>query len=514
MATFTNGPGVYINESALNALSQPTIGDAAAAAFFGTAERGPSGATLITDWNSYKSLYGELNDAYDLGYAVYHYFNNGGRRCYVVRVTAAAAAKAIFQDVVFYPSGSGNASAALMDIHALSEGAWGNDITVSGSAGDRPSTSTSYGTFNVIVNYKGVEVERWTELSIDPNSNRYVQTVLNTYSQYIRAYSVNPSSVGPSVSAVYTFTADLGSDDDTTPGTVGTNGTITSSDYEDAFDEIDVISGNLILNAVGVTDSSINSLIAKAESRGDSFVLIDPSKAAVTPSTITTTDWTSTSSYAAYYAPVLKMVDPAKSGIGAVRDTYPCGAVAGVIVRTDAQRTVAKAPAGFSSDIRGALGSVVNFTPAQYGNLYDGSPHVNVLKTVPGGGVIINGARTLGRLYPDKFITVRRTLNYVKHSLKGITEFAVFEPNDSNLWDMLTMRVQSFLAEFYRAGGLKGATPSQSFYVKCDATNNNAVSIDQGIVNIEVGVALLTPAEYIVINISQWTGGSNAVDSL
>jgi uncharacterized protein len=516
MATFPNGPGVYVNESLRSSLA-PAASSGTAAVFFGEAERGPSAITLVQDWSSFKSLYGDLVNEYDLGYAVYHFFANGGRNCYVVRVTAAAANSASYDDVPFYPSGGATSGgsvglASLFDVAAISDGAWGNSLSVQLTPGNLEPTATTHGTFNLIVNYKGVEVERWLELSVDPDSNRYVFSVVNTYSNYIRVSGVNPTNA--SASAV--------SNSDVYPSTTwtltgGTNGTVASSDYTAAFNKVDTIRGSLLLNAVG-RDDVIGELVTKAETRGDSFVIIDPQPiAADNPNPVLAlqqNNWSSSSGYAAYYAPMLKMVDPAKSGVGAVRDTYPGGAVAGMIVRTDVQRTVAKAPAGFSADIRGALGVAVPLSDAQVGQLYDGSPHANVFKAIPGAGIVVYGARTLSRVQPDKFIPVRRTLNYLKVALKDITQYAVFEPNDQNLWDGLTATVSGFLSEFYRSGGLRGANASQAFYVVCGSSNNTAASIDQGVVNIEVGVALQYPAEYIVINLSQWTGGSNAVESL
>jgi phage tail sheath protein FI len=516
MATFPNGPGVYVNESLRSSLA-PTASVGTAAVFFGEAERGPSAITLIQDWSSYKAIYGDLDDAYDLGYAVYHFFANGGRNCYVVRVTAAAAVAAEYDDVPFYPAGgavSGGSVglASLLDVAAISAGEWGNSLTVQLTPGNLQPTATTHGSFNLIVNYKGVEVERWLELSVDPNSNRYVFTVVNTYSNYIRVSGVNPTNA----SATAVANADVYP---TTTWTLagGSSGTVQGTDYTSSFNKVDTVRGNLILNAVG-RDDVISDLVTKAETRGDSFVIIDPQPiAADNPNPVLAlqqNNWSSASGYAAYYAPMLKMVDPAKSGVGAVRDTYPGGAVAGMIVRTDVQRTVAKAPAGFSADIRGALGIAVPLSDAQVGQLYDGTPHTNVFKAVPGAGIVVYGARTLSRVQPDKFIPVRRTLNYLKVALKDITQYAVFEPNDQNLWDSLTATVSGFLAEFYRSGGLRGDNASQAFYVVCGSTNNTAASIDQGIVNVEVGVALQYPAEYIVINLSQWTGGSNAVESL
>lgn len=516
MATYST-PGVYVNEKPLQNLTQQPTGGTAAV-FFGEAYRGPEEARLITDWPSYRRVYGELENAYDLGYAVYHFFANGGRNAYVVRVAAAAGVEASIANGVLYdPDGAGDAK--MFDVDATSKGLWGNKLTVlieasnqeGGSAvsGLTETTSDAHGTFTVVVKLDGTEVERWPAVSLDPASSRYVATIVNNYSEYVEISNV--STAGPNASRTYTVTAFA--------FTNGADGTVATSDYTSAVDKVDLITGNLILNAVGQTSSTlITALLSKAESRGDSFVLIDPSLTAADVATTKTESSTfasaSNGGYGALYAPALKMVDPAKTGPGAVRDTYPCGAVAGVIARTENQRTVAKAPAGYGADVRGALGTVYRLSDADIGELYDYNPYINSFKAIPGAGVVVYGARTMATTTADKFIPVRRTLNYVKSSLKDITSFAVFEPNNELLWERLTARVGGFLGDFYRLGGLKGKTSREAFYVVCDSTNNNTTSVDQGIVNVEVGIALLYPAEFIVINLAQWTGGSNTAESL
>lgn len=499
-------PGVYVSESALSSLT-PTLTGITAAVFFGEAERGPTTATLIQDWTTYKRIYGELKNAYDLGYSVYHYFANGGRACYVVRVAASDADTASLDGFPYEPQGGGNAS-PLFDVEAISDGAWGNAVTVQVVAGLISTDATSHGTFTVIVKLDGTEVERWPEVTLNPDGNRYVQTVINTYSNYIKL--TNVSEVDPDPSLVW---------DDTAYSLAnGADGTVADSDYVASLGLIDGLSGNLILNAVGKTSGTIvTAVVNKAASRGDSFVVIDPEKTdddlTATQTTAATFGGQSNGGYAAHYAPALKMVDPGKTGPGAIRVTYPGGAVAGLIVRTEVQRSVAKAPAGISADIRGALGTVYPLSNDDIGTLYDGNPYVNSFKAIPGAGIAVYGARTLAKTTSDKFIPVRRTLNYLKSSLKDLTQFAVFEPNDENLWSRINVITSSFLANFYRDGGLKGQNASEAFYVICDSTNNTETSIDQGIVNVEVGVALQYPAEFIVINLSQWTGGSNAAES-
>lgn len=501
-------PGVYVNERTLTSLTNNVSG-ISAAAFFGEAERGPTTPTLINDWTSFKNLYGELDNQYDLAYAVFHYFANGGRSCYVTRVTNSAATKASYDDHPYYPNGTGNASAALFDVDAESAGTWGNNLTVQTITGTVDPTSSTHGTFTLVVSLSGVEVERWPDLSIDPNANRYVASIVNNYSKYIRVSNVSTTAASAG-EAYYTTAISLAG---------GTQSTVADADYVSAFDGLDSIDGNLIINAVGKTSTTVvTAAVAKAQNRGDSFVVIDPNASDTTFSELqaTAANFASLSGggYAAHYTPMLKMSDPGRTGAGAIRTTYPGGAIAGVMVRTEVQRTVAKAPAGIDAEVRGALGLAVPITDAQIGTLYDGTPQVNTFKAISGAGVNIYGARTLSKTDPDKFIPVRRTLNYLKYSLKELTEFAVFEPNDSNLWTQINMTVSGFLSEFWRNGGLAGDRASDAFYVLCDATNNPQTAIDQGVVNVEVGVALSYPAEFVVINLSQWSGGSNAIDSL
>jgi phage tail sheath protein FI len=206
------------------------------------------------------------------------------------------------------------------------------------------------------------------------------------------------------------------------------------------------------------------------------------------------------------------MVDPIRRGPAAVRETYPGGAIAGAYIRTDSERGVGKTPAGYSTDVRGALGVSAKITDATLSYLYDSG--VNFLKAVAGAGVVVLGGRTLERSRPDKFISIRRSLNFIKQGVNDIAQDTLFEPNDPNLWNALSSRVDQFLTTFWGRGGLKGNTARDAYYVICNATNNTANDQEDGVVNIEIGVALQYPAEFIVVNISQWTGGSNTAETL
>lgn len=522
MTMFSNGPGVYVNESLSSNFVRSRV-TGPVAAFFGTASRGPDTPFYVSDWTSYKRTFGDLSDQYDLGYALYHFFSNGGRNAYVTRVfpsgTGPASAPGTLTPVAasvtvpYFPNGGGNASATFFTASALSPGYWGNDLQVKVENG---LTST---TFTVIVYYPNgtTEVERWPEVSLDPDSSRYIDTIVNTYSNYIRLTAV--ASADPTSGFGGTFTVA------STSLTGGAEGEFPkTSDWTEAFDKIDSINGDMLWNAVGLTpadnSSSLASLSAKAAARGNALVIVDCEKGLTGQANDISTAASNLSSlsnagYVAHYAPCLRMIDPAKRGPGAIRVTYPGGAVAGVMSRFQVQRTVAAAPAGFRAEVNGALGLEAVLSNQTIGSLYESTTvPINSFKAVPGAGVVIFGARTLAKTSPDKYIPVRRTLNYLKHQLQTLTEFAVFEPNDANLWLRVNAVLSGFLTDFYQRGGLKGDNAAQAYYVICDGTNNTASSIDQGYLNVDVGVSLLYPAEYIVINLSQWTGGSNAVDNL
>lgn len=498
-------PGVYVSETPLQ--SRVTVNfSTSAAAFFGTSDRGPTAPRLITSWSDYVANFGTLKNQYDLGYAVYHYFANGGRNAYVTRVVGSAAAAAS-GTIPYYPTGSGNASASLLTATVVNKGTWGNNVTVQTTQGLVTATATAIPTFNLIIKDNDVEVERWTELSPDPNGARYVESIINNYSRYIRV--VAAQGVVANASFEYYVTE--------VTATGGLDATPVAADYVTALDLLDDIEGVLMINAPGQYNSTVvNGVMAKAKARGNSLAIVDPSPLSTTANDFAGEAATHRSAdganYAIFCAPMLTMVDPAKSGPGAIRRTFPGGAVAGLYARTETERTVAKSPAGFTADIRNALGVDVKFTDTQIGTLYDGG--VNCFKTVPGGGIVLWGARTLEKLRPDQYVSVRRSLNYLKQALKDATQFAIFEPNDEALWNRVNAACGTVLNAFWSAGGLKGRNASEAYYVICDETNNTATTIDNGEVRVEVGVSLQYPAEFIVITISQWTGGSNAIDSL
>ncbi len=190
----------------------------------------------------------------------------------------------------------------------------------------------------------------------------------------------------------------------------------------------------------------------------------------------------------------------------------PSGYVAGIFAREDAAVSVGKAPAGLETTILGTTGVVPwgRMTDMQQGVLnLDG---VNCLREFPGlGPPVVFGARTLvssnTAFQQWKYVPVRRTALFIEQSLYGSLGWAVFQPNDTPLWNALTQEVEAFMLTLFRQGSyFQGSTPTDAFLVQCDSTTTSPTDQQNGVVNILVGFAPLKPAEFVVIQIAQLAG--------
>jgi len=185
------------------------------------------------------------------------------------------------------------------------------------------------------------------------------------------------------------------------------------------------------------------------------------------------------------------------------------GHVAGVWARTDATRGVWKAPA--NEPVRGIVRLESEVTTGEQDLL---NPEgINCVRSFGSNGTKIWGARTLSKTDPSwKYINVRRLFNFVEESIRRGTQWAVFEPNDVDLWQRVKRNISAFLRGLWMQGALVGATPDQAFYVVCDASNNPRSSVVEGRLIVEIGIAPVTPAEFVIFRISQWDGGGAATE--
>jgi phage tail sheath protein FI len=255
----------------------------------------------------------------------------------------------------------------------------------------------------------------------------------------------------------------------------------------------------------GVTTADIDAVttaLAYCKTQ-NAFLLVDPDPSVTAANAVAKAGlFAAEGVHGALYWPRLITPDSQPSGLP------PSGAVAGVMARTDSERGVWKAPAGLSAGVAGATGVAYSTSDAVSGSL---NPFgINVLRSFPGAGLVVWGARTLGgsdiRDDAFKYVPVRRLTDYLEASLYLGTQFAVFEPNDPVLWGQLRLAVGGFMRGLFRQGAFQqsqSGAESDSFFVICDSSVNPQTEIDAGRVNIVVGFAPLKPAEFVVITITQ-----------
>ncbi|WP_432194836.1 phage tail sheath subtilisin-like domain-containing protein [Streptomyces sp. bgisy027] len=208
------------------------------------------------------------------------------------------------------------------------------------------------------------------------------------------------------------------------------------------------------------------------------------------------------SSYGAIYYPWIDV--GVRDADGSPVYQPPSGHIAGIYARVDTERGVHKAPA--NEVIRGALGlETLVSKQGQAGLNPDG---INVIRKFD-GNITVWGARTMaGATQAEwRYISSRRLFNFLRESIDEGTQWVVFEPNAPELWSKIRRNVGAFLTTVWSSGALLGNTPEQAFYVRCDETVNPAAVRDAGQLVVEIGVALVRPAEFVVFRISQWAGG-------
>jgi phage tail sheath protein FI len=208
----------------------------------------------------------------------------------------------------------------------------------------------------------------------------------------------------------------------------------------------------------------------------------------------------------ALFFPRIQMANPLKEN--RPEPWAPCGAVAGVMARTDAARGVWKSPAGIDATLAGALDLQVSLTDLENGKI--NQLGVNCLRSFPTTGPVVWGARTLkgaDSLASEwKYLAVRRMALFLEESLYRGTQWVVFEPNDEPLWAQIRLNIGAFLQTLFRQGAFQGRTPREAYFVKCDRETTTQTDINMGVVNILVGFAPLKPAEFVVVKLQQIAG--------
>jgi uncharacterized protein len=510
-------PGVYIEE--VSSGVRTILGVATSiTAFIGRARRGSTvHPGRVQSFADFERNYGELWEPSTLGYAVQHFFANGGGDAIIVRVANGALPATL--------------ALATFTLGAASEGEWGNRLRIRVDHDTRAPADTTL--FNLSVRDMATrETERFLNVSTDPAHARYVARVLELESQLLRI-TTPVGAVRPPPNAPLAQPGDdpFGNATSTAFNADGNDGVdITQNEIVNPglelpqlglwmLEQADIF--NLLVippftrDAAGDVPLNVWDTAAAYCARRRAVLIVDPPFGWDAPADILTGGAAlgtvvNRSNSAAIYFPRILAADPLKEFR---QETFaPGGAVAGVIARTDTDRGVWKAPAGLDASLVGvsalSLGGEPGLlTDPQIGLL---NPFgVNCLRTIPNTGHVVWGARTLDgadNLASEwKYLPVRRLAYYIEESLFRGTQWAVFEPNDEPLWAQLRMNGGTFMQGLFRQGAFQGASPREAYFVKCSRETTTQADIDAGIVNVLIGFAPLKPAEFVVIRIQQMT---------
>ncbi len=501
-------PGVYIEELPSGVRTITGVATSITA-FIGRAKKGTlDDPILIQNFSDYERKFGGLWKDSTMSYAVQQYFLHGGSDALIVRVINGGA-----KATITLPTATSN-----LILEAANEGDWGEALTVEVDH-DTKDTATL---FNLRINELSspgstqiLSTETFRNLSMDSSNSRFITSILSQQSELVRVKTITTDMPSATIAAITAATnGDDGSaisDTQLTAASLMTDRKgMYALDKADLFNILcippltrtaDVVSGTTLVNAVKYCKDKRAMLIVDPPS---TWASVDTAKTGV--NSLRSSLGTDYCTNAAVYFPRLKMADSLKAGL--VDEFVPCGAVAGIYARTDAQRGVWKAPAGQEASFSGVQELTYKLTDAQNGTL---NPlGVNCLRSFPVYGNIVWGARTLAgadQLASEwKYIPVRRTALFIEESLYRGTQWVVFEPNDEPLWAQIRLNVGAFMHDLFAKGAFQGTSPKDAYFVKCDKETTTQNDIDKGIVNILVGFAPLKPAEFVMIKIQQIAG--------
>jgi len=505
-------PGVYVEEVSSGVKPIAGVGTAVGA-FIGLAEKGIIGkAILVTNWSQYVSEFGGFIPSAYLAYAVYNFFAEGGTSCYVVRAASkdAKEASSIVKD-------TSAEKVNLIQISARSEGGWGNRISYEIAQ----SSNGQIGGFKLSIKY--TEASSFNDEYIGEDvAGELVETfdnlLLTNFEEKINEVS---SFVNVKALVNLTILEEMERVPEFTSAAVslinGVNG-ISAVEYLDkanntigihAFDivdEINILAAPDIADLVGSRDI-ILEMLNYCKLRKDCFFVADP------PHGLTVTQVKDfkegagnfvgnsfNSSYGALYYPWVFINDPLT---GKKKLIPPSGSIVGTYAYVDSTRGVHKAPAGTTDGYLDTVVGVEKIVTKGEQELLNPAG-INVIRSLP-EGICVWGARTLSSDSEWRYINIRRLMMYIEESVDKGSQWVVFEPNEPSLWGKVKRNLSAFLTRVWRDGALYGSTQEEAFFVKVDEENNPPAIRDAGQLIIEVGIAPVKPAEFVIIKVSQKT---------
>jgi phage tail sheath protein FI len=503
-------PGVYIEE--IERGPRPIEGvPTSTSAFLGETERGTLRPTLVTSYKDYQRWFGNVfEDGCYMPHSSAGFFENGGKRLYVSRITGPGGIPAS-RDL-----GEG------FKVVAVGPGAWGLRVWIKvlpGSTSDQDGQSG----FRLQIAY-------WTKKPDQP-FDPFVETTRLPRPQHIEDYDdlstdalssdyfhkrlIN-TSTNQSVSALIDLTnansapnnpppapgdfLDTDGNEPPIPGIADFNPTDGRIQGLAALD-LDPYRDVALIYAPSPrvdTDRIPKAIFDYCEKRKFCFSVVDSARDAepgqLNPRVANKWD----TQYAAFYTPWLVASDPLS---GARVRVPPGGYMLGIYARTDAERGVFKAPA--NEVVRGALDVRFEINEGTQDTL---NPQgVNAIRVFPGRGIRAWGARTLSSNGLWKYVSVRRLFIFLERSIYEGTQWVVFEPNDDKLWARVKDTIRLFLRSQWRGGALFGRTEEEAFFITCDRTTMSQDDILNGRLICEIGIAPVRPAEFVIFRIFQHT---------
>ncbi|MBE5826557.1 MAG: phage tail sheath family protein [Butyrivibrio sp.] len=551
-------PGVYVEEYDNSPRSIEGVGTSTAG-FVGLAEKGPiEGAPLlVTNMRSFKQQFGGFLSEFAYGEyrhlanSVQQFFDNGGTRCYVMRVAPKDAKPA-------------SAKKGFLTITASSPGAWGNKIQVNLSTNTKrkmqlvekteagfkakstdgfregdlvkfeetytriktiidrevvfedelpdsavdtdiiPKSVVNLVTTDISIRY-GDDVENYAELSVNTDSPRFIGSRL-AGSDIVKVDVAPMKEAGNPVAAILgddvtdgVFFLDGGSDGSVSKIDAGTfigedNGPGKRTGLQ-SFIENNVVS---MMAIPGITiPEVVVALVFHCENTRSRFAVLDMPRDMYKTADLIGYRQMVDSTYAAMYHPWIQVFDRASNKADFIP---PSGAVMGVYSRTDIDRGVHKAPA---NEVVFCTGLSVNYTKDEQDIL---NPEgINLIRNLPGQGIRIWGARTASSNSAFKYVNVRRLFIFVEESIKANTNWVVFEPNDPTLWQRVNLTVSNFLDGLWRNGMLAGESAADSYFVEIGPSTMTRDDIMNGRLICNIGIAPSRPAEFVIFRVTQHT---------
>jgi hypothetical protein len=517
MALTYQYPGVYIEEKPSGSRPIQGVGTAVAA-FLGFTERRPAGNVgqprFVASWTQYENEFGGFVPGFLLPLAVYGYFLNGGAACYIQSLATKSdndrAAEGKPARVMLFSQVESNA----LELKTKPGAPAGVEVAIDDATGEGVTDEQ----FKVTIKIAGRDDEVYDNLTMDKRNANHAVKVLSR-SEVITALDMeSPGSLVEKRPRNGRYTLEAAA----TGALISAEeikGNASERTGMGALEEVadvtmlvcpelmgGVMTGKLKHDDVIAIQQAMLDHCALMKDR---FAILD-APPGFSPQEVH--DWRMkeamfNSKYGALYYPWITIANPTPRNENDRWITIPpSGHIAGVYARVDQERGVHKAPA--NEQIRGAVKlekQVINSEQAKLNP--DG---INCIRAFPGRGIMIWGARTLAEPSSEwRYINVRRLFNFVEESIYEGTQWVVFEPNDTDLWERVKRTITAFLTRIWREGALFGATPQEAFFVKCDADLNPPEVRDEGMLIVEIGLAPVKPAEFVIFRFSQKSDGGS-----